>query len=91
MTPLLILLSTIFIGFLLRKIPMPSIPGNIISVIVWLLLLFMGISLGSNSNIIDNLASYGTKAVVIGSLAVLGSCVAALVLSRISKKRTDER
>lgn len=91
MTPLLILLSTILIGFLLRKIPMPSIPGNIVSVIVWLLLLFMGISLGSNSNIIDNLASYGTKAVVIGLLAVLGSCIAALVLSRISKKRADER
>ena len=91
MTPLIILLSTILVGFLFRKKAVPAVPARIITYIVWLLLFFLGISLGSNPTVIENLGSYGIKALIIGVLAAIGSGLAALLLSGILPEKKTER
>lgn len=88
MTTLIILLTAIIVGFLLRKLPVPAVPGRALTCLVWMLLFFLGISLGSNKQVIDNFGSYGIKALVIGGLTLIGSGLAALLLSKIKITRT---
>lgn len=87
MTPLITLFSAILIGYLLRRQRVPSVPSGVVSVVVWVLLLLMGIAIGGNRAIVENLGSYGSKALAVGGLATLGSVVAAYFLNRIISRR----
>lgn len=92
MGPLIILFSSILIGFVLRRRRIPLLPASTVSIVIWVLLFLLGVSVGSNRNIISNLSVYGLQAVVTGSLATLGSVIAALVLYKITSRRhKDER
>ncbi|MDE6578680.1 MAG: lysine exporter LysO family protein [Muribaculaceae bacterium] len=87
MTTIFILFGFLILGFLLRKFEIPSVPPVVLTAIIWLLLLLMGISIGSNREIVENFATYGKEALIIGSLATLGSVSAALILSKSSKRK----
>lgn len=84
MATIFILFGSIIIGFLLRKINIPGVPSMTVNVIIWILLLLMGISIGSNPEIISNIGNYGKQAVVIGVLATVGSAAAAILISKNS-------
>lgn len=86
MTTIFILFGSILFGFLMRKTTIPSAPTWVVTIIVWVLLFLMGISIGSNSEIISNIGSYGKQALVLGILATVGSASAAWIISKKSAK-----
>lgn len=87
MAPLIILFSSILAGFLLRHRRLPLLPPATLSVVIWLLLFLLGISVGSNPDVVNNIARYGVQALVIGGLATIGSVLAAWLLGRISSRK----
>lgn len=87
------LILTLFIGFgaglLLRgRVKLPT--GAITLVSVCLLLLFLGMEIGSNSELISNLPSMGLASVIVSLGGILGSVVLAKVLMVIIR-RSKER
>ncbi|MEG1634300.1 MAG: LysO family transporter [Rikenellaceae bacterium] len=77
-----IMLCGVAIGYKLRNKNMKLI-APIIMWLIFLLLFFLGVSVGSNAQIMDNLSTIGTDAVVITFGAVLGSCLAALLIYKL--------
>lgn len=54
-----------------------SFINNAISYLIWLLLFLLGISVGSNKNIIESIDTIGVASIVLSVSAVLGSVIAA--------------
>ncbi|MFI3261736.1 MAG: LysO family transporter [Rikenellaceae bacterium] len=54
--------------------------NKLVSVLIWLLLLLLGISVGANDKVMSSLDTIGISALILSSLATLGSCVAAWAL-----------
>lgn len=62
----------IVVGFLLRdKIQIKT--NRIVTVLIWLLLFVLGIEVGSNKDLVNNLNNIGLDAFIIGIAGVLGS------------------
>lgn len=80
MVTILILFGAILLGFGLRNVKLPSVPSWMMTLIIWVLLLVMGIPIGSNPEIIENFGSYGKTAIILGGLATLGSAGAAILI-----------
>ena len=58
-----------------------------ISLTIFLLLFILGVSIGSNSLIVNNLGKFGWQAIILSTSGVLGSLIAArLVLQLFFKK-----
>jgi len=82
------IISTMFlgigIGYGLRNW---SILQKTISLTIFLLLFILGVSIGSNSLIVNNLGKFGWQAIILAVSGVLGSLLAArLVLQLFFKK-----
>lgn len=77
-----ILFGGIFSGRLLRRYPLRAL-GRIITVDIWLLLLALGLEIGSNERIIAGLTSLGLQALLLCIGAVAGSIAAASLLWRL--------
>ncbi|MGL4780863.1 MAG: LysO family transporter [Bacteroidales bacterium] len=75
---ILVLFAGIIIGYLFRKKD-TSFLSMITTVFIWLLLFFLGISVGSNDALLDNILVLGWDAWVITFGALLGS----LILSKL--------
>lgn len=76
------------VGYLLRRVPFSRVTGSSISYTIYLLLFLLGISVGSNRTIVDNIASLGGEALLIASAATLGSLsMAWVVYSLFFKER----
>lgn len=73
-------------GFLLRRIRIRWV-GKVTTALVWVLLLFLGIEVGSNRELIKSLPSLGLEAVAVSVAAILGSCLMALALWRWTEGR----
>ncbi len=74
METLLFLGGGILIGFLLRqKKKMRDIVEQSITVMIWVLLLLLGISIGTNEQVINNIHVIGSKALVITVGGIAGS------------------
>ncbi|MDD4141464.1 MAG: LysO family transporter [Bacteroidales bacterium] len=84
----LIMAAGILAGFLLRNWKMIHKIGGIIFVIIILLLFVIGISVGSNEMIMDNLASLGGQALLIATASSLGSALAALAVYKLFFKKS---
>ena len=91
MTTIIILLASILAGYLLRdrQIKLPS--GAAVSCIVWTLLFLFGISIGSNRSIVAEIDRFGLTAVVLAALTTVGSAAAALLLTKLTRRRDHER
>ena len=68
-----IMFGGIAVGYLLRRVEI----GKPISYTIFLLLFLLGITVGSNREIINNLSSLGGQALAISASATLGSLIAA--------------
>lgn len=79
----------IVVGYLLRRLPFLQKVNKGISPTVWLLLLTLGLSVGSNRFIVSNLAHFGWQAALLAIAGLSGSMLAAWMVHRLffRKKR----
>lgn len=73
-------------GLLLRHNP-PKYLGKTINLVIYLLLLLLGISVGANKMIIGNLHTLGIQALIITLGAITGSVLLSWLLYRYLYKR----
>jgi Membrane protein of unknown function (DUF340). len=74
-----IMLTGMFVGFLLRNKRLKWI-HKIITALIWILLFLLGIDVGSNESIIKGLPTIGVEALIITLAAVIGSVLGAWAL-----------
>lgn len=68
-----IMVIGIMTGYLLRRIPDITIVGKLITGFIFLLLFFLGVAVGHNDKIINNLTTIGLQALIITMGAITGS------------------
>ena len=75
------IISTMFlgigIGYVLRNWTILQKTEKMISLTIFLLLFILGVSIGSNSLIVNNLGKFGKQAIILAISGVLGSLIAA--------------
>ncbi|MBR8535945.1 LysO family transporter [Carboxylicivirga mesophila] len=74
METLLFLCGGVLLGYLFRK--RKELRAGVeksITVMIWLLLLFLGIAIGANQQVIENIHVIGTKAMVLTFGGIAGS------------------
>ncbi len=86
-----IMFSGIALGYLFRKIEILQKLGKPISYTIFLLLFLLGITVGSNPEIVNNLATLGWQAVMIAFAGTLGSVLAAWGVYYFFFKKRDSR
>lgn len=85
---LAIIIVGVFIGRQIRSDKAPTILSKSLNVVIYLLLLVMGISVGGNEDIVNNLSTLGLQSLIIMVGAMLGSVIfASIIYSRLFKKR----
>lgn len=72
-----IMFGGIAVGYLLRKVELLQKVGRPISYTIYLLLFLLGITVGGNPDIVNNLATLGGQALLLAAAATLGSVLAA--------------
>lgn len=75
-----IMFGGIAVGYLSRRVELLQKIGKPISYTIFLLLFLLGITVGSNREIISNLSSLGGQALAISVSATLGSLIASWVV-----------
>ena len=75
------------IGYLFRNIKLIQKSSKLISFVIFALLFLLGIAVGANDTIINNLSKLGGEAILIALLGTLGSVLGALVISRFILKQ----
>ena len=85
---ILIILSGIVTGYAVRKIPQVKYVGFVISLIIMLLLFFLGISVGSNEQVVTKFSTIGLDALIITFGTTLGAVLCAwLVYSAFFRRK----
>ena len=73
-----------FVGFLIRKrAKLITINDKLIMIAIFVLLFFMGISIGSNSEIMCNLPVLGLKSLIVAIGGVFGSAVVSFFVYKL--------
>lgn len=84
-----------FVGFFVRRYNLFSVHKipSLIHITVCLLLFLLGISVGLNKMIVDNMSYFCGQAAVISSLSILGSMLASMALYYFCfrKKKKNEK
>lgn len=75
------ILAGMALGFLLRR-RKPGAISRVITVLIWVLLMLLGMEVGSNRMIITRLCTVGAEAVVLAVAATAGSVMAAWLFYR---------
>lgn len=81
-----IMFSGICLGLLLRKQRLSWL-GALITVLVWLLLFFLGVAVGQNQRIIMGLKDLGLEALLLAFAGIAGSVILAWGLWHVSQKK----
>lgn len=71
------IITGVVIGYFIRKYPVTRFVPRIISIIIMLLLFFLGISVGGNPQVVQRFQYIGWDAFVIATAATLGSMASA--------------
>lgn len=79
------------IGYLMRNVQMLQKVEKSASLTILLLLFVLGVSIGSNRLIVDNLGRFGWQAAVLASLSITGSMLASLMVFHLFFKKGEER
>ena len=79
----------ILTGYVLRKRHIAGLVGKMISVAIVVLLFFLGISVGTNKDIINNLSTIGVNAVLISFAATMGSVLVSWLVYTIWFKNKE--
>ena len=82
------MLTGITVGYLFRNIAFLQKTEKTISITIFLLLFLLGISVGSNELIINNLAAFGWQAAI---LATCGSILASWMVLKFFFKKGGEQ
>ena len=81
------IISTMFlgigIGYVLRNWTILQKTEKTISLTIFLLLFILGVSIGSNSLIVNNLGKFGKQAIILAISGVLGSLIAARLVLQL--------
>ena len=85
-----IMLTGMLVGYLLRNKKLSWIQ-SLITLFIWLLLFLLGVDVGGNQNIINNLHTLGLEALYITMAAVLGSAICAWGLWHFINKNNKEK
>lgn len=72
-----IMFGGVAVGYLLRRMPALEGLGRTISLTIYALLFLLGISVGTNEAIVNNLAALGGQALLLAVASTLGSLLAA--------------
>ena len=67
-----IILSGMAVGFLLRKRQLRVVP-HMVTVLIWMLLFFLGIEVGENPQVIDGITSLGLEALWLSIAGLAGT------------------
>lgn len=78
-TIILLMFCGMAAGFLCRRLPLGWV-GEVITVLIWLLLLVLGLEVGANRRIMDSLVLLGGESVLVALMCTLGSLVMAKLL-----------
>ena len=79
------------IGYLMRNVQMLQKVEKSASLTILLLLFVLGVSIGSNRLIVDNLGRFGWQAAVLASLSITGSMLASLMVFHLFFKKGETR
>ncbi|NMB49452.1 MAG: lysine exporter LysO family protein [Bacteroidales bacterium] len=91
LTIFLVIVSGMAVGYVARNIPATRYTGKIIGVLIALLLFSLGLSVGTNEQVIANFRFIGLDAFVIAAAATLGSVLcAAWVYRKFFRKKDKE-
>lgn len=82
-----IMFTGVAIGYLFKNISFLKKTEKTISCTIVLLLFILGISIGSNKQIIDNLGTFGWQAVIIAVSATCGSILASWMVLKLFFKK----
>lgn len=85
-----IMLLGIGAGWLLRSRPISGVIGRSIMVAIFLLLFLLGVSVGTNRQIMENISTLGLEALLIGGAATLGSVCCAWGVWRLFFRKGEE-
>ena len=81
-----IMLSGMAVGFLLRKRRLKVVP-HAVTVLIWLLLFFLGVEVGENPQVINGISSLGLEALWLSLTGIVGTVLFSWALWRwVSKK-----
>ncbi|MFI3285699.1 MAG: LysO family transporter [Rikenellaceae bacterium] len=79
------------LGMLIRSPKAPAFFAKLLNIIVYVLLTAMGIVVGGNKDIVNNLSTIGLKAFIITAGAVLGSMSFAYIIYRCFFKEKEAK
>lgn len=87
-----IMFAGILIGYLFRRLPLLQRLDKPLLYVIFILLFLMGLAVGGNPAIMENLPRIGGQALLLALAGVLGSSLAALwVYKLFFKRRGDEK
>ncbi len=69
-----IILSGMAVGFLLRKRQLRVVP-NLVTVLIWLLLFFLGVEVGENPQVIGGITTLGLEALWLSIAGLAGTII----------------
>lgn len=81
----------IVVGYFMRKVAWVKHVSLTISITIYLLLFFIGMSVGANDSIVGNLTLLGGEALFVSLMGTAGSILAAWFVYRLFFKGTEER
>ena len=85
-----IMLTGVLVGYLLRSKKLSWIQ-SLITLFIWLLLFLLGVDVGGNQTIINNLHTLGIEALYLSVAAALGSALCAWLLWRSINKGKEDK
>lgn len=83
------MIAGVLIGYLFRNVQFLQKTEKSISYTIFLMLFILGISVGSNDLIINNLAHFGWQAFVLASFGCLGSIIASWIVFNLFFKKEE--
>ena len=81
-----IMLSGMAVGFLLRKRQLRVVP-HAVTVLIWLLLFFLGVEVGENPQVINGISSLGLEALWLSLTGIVGTVLFSWALWRWVNKK----
>ena len=89
------IISTMFIGigvgYLMRNVQILQKIEKSTSLTIFLLLFVLGVSIGSNRLIVDNLGKFGWKAAVLATSSITGSMLASFTVFHLFFKKGEKK
>lgn len=87
---LAIVILGVIIGMQIRSPKAPALFSKMLNIIIYVLLLVMGVAVGGNERIVNNLSTIGLQSFVITLGAVFGSIIFAAIIYRSFFKSKEQ-